>query len=283
MLPSDAFVVTIGNGINAGKYGSILIQGRGCNQILCAESSGLQIIGGKSFTNSFIATGFTEGSNLIAIKVRIMNDKGTSFIREAAFFLSIENKDKMLLVNTKENFLAFENGRVGLIDNKGYITTQIGKDIFTTNHEYEERHYFIGEKDVCCNYLAGHISADEVMKSAKFTQATRKFHQAQAIMFQKEIGTLKAENKRIKLHFKKIYEASKKETMDTLKELVTWKTTATALQEAITPLHYCPPHVISPFCFGKYRAEEKERNEKIRKALELFPQMNEGEEGELEI
>lgn len=235
MLWSKFITFRIGNGINAGCYGSILFEGHNFCEILYIESSGLQVLGEKDFTNSFAVTGFAEGNNLIAIKVKIMNDKGTSFIREVAFFVNIQSKKGILTVNTNENFLAFENGRVGAIDDKGYIAMQIGKDIFTTNPMYEEPHHFISEKNVCCKYFAGRISADEVMKSAKFTRAATKFQEGKEIKLREEIDSLKAELEKQNIYFQAKYEKSKKETNEVWKELGEWRELVNELKGIIKP------------------------------------------------
>lgn len=153
------------------KEDLVFFQGKGCDLITYKGSSDLQITGGKEPSESFVVSGLRKDcENLLVVMVNLHNEKrrpsgNISFILEINCYMHQE-EDCTVVKQWKPSIV----DRIATVDKNGNIEMRIGDNVFSTNPRRQDVSYYINNPNTCINYLAGRIGAEDVMAAAKETQ-----------------------------------------------------------------------------------------------------------------
>lgn len=245
--------------------------GKESNEIKCIESSDLEITGGDKFTHSFAVSGLRkDATNLIVIAVKLLNDKGHYCGSHCAFVEICFIGKSQIFEASLIDWVPSSADRIGVVDTEGFIKMRIDGKIFSTDPSVDDGIYFIGEENVCCNYLASRVTANEVVLSAEETQ--------KQIDLQERCDELEKEKESISKEFAKLaievegWRDKVKECMEinkgVQKEFDLWKKAATRLRDAVK----------SPLIKKRYGCSRRgggfmfeTRGARINEALRLFP------------
>jgi len=244
--------------------------GKEFNQIRCIESSDLEITGGDRFTHSFAVSGLRkDATNLIVIEIRMFNDKG-HYCKNHCAFIEIRYIEKSNIFEASlVDWVPSSVDCIGVVDTEGFVKMRIDDSIFSTDPSCEDGIYFIGKENICCNYLAGRISVDEVVAAAEETQ--------KEIDLQQRCDELERENVAISFDKTKLTQEIDEilSTMESIKrnweEMAFWKNAAIQLRYAVNSSWFSKIYGCSRMNSGSRWIS---RRKKIKEALKLFPDVN---------
>ena len=277
MLWSHGIVVNPSKGI-------LLVEGHGDNEVKCIATSGLKVVGGENFSNSFLVSGFsTDYNNLILVKVRGRRANG-------AFIVDVKlDSDGRPLADKEKNWIPKSDRALASVDKEGYIEWHFGDRVFSTDPKRKDGVFYVSDPGVFLSYLIGRIPWDAVFQSAEETQkqidlqqrCTHLENEAKYLQemldrseetnlsLSKELELSVVNEYGLKEKKSRLIEAHETKCASLQKDMRDWKEAATQLRDAVN----------SPFltiaekkCVEMHGAPIFElRSARIKEALSLFP------------